>query len=193
MLQFFALPADSRGFGLLLVHHVHHVRVMADQPSGTEKKSTSTLLLLTVAVVIGLAGGGGVMWFLSHKAAAQAAEPGARPDEGAARGTSEVKAVLHLDSFVVNLADTEQPAFLRIEVNVGLSKPLSTEKTQKDSPVTPLVRDTVLAVLTSWRSDQLLAPDGKAKLKTALVKAIQERVPDLGVKDIYFNDFLVQR
>jgi flagellar basal body-associated protein FliL len=48
-------------------------------------------------------------------------------------------------------------------------------------------------VLTTWRSDALLAPDGKQKLKTELVRALRENVPELGVREVYFTDFLVQR
>jgi flagellar basal body-associated protein FliL len=55
------------------------------------------------------------------------------------------------------------------------------------------LRDTILGVLSTWRSDALLAPDGKQKLKQELVHALRERAPELGVEEIYFTDFLVQR
>ena len=47
-------------------------------------------------------------------------------------------------------------------------------------------------MLATWRSDALLATEGKQKLKDELLHALQDRVPDLGVKEIYFTDFLVQ-
>ena len=58
---------------------------------------------------------------------------------------------------------------------------------------TARIRDCILAVLSTWHSDALLAPEGKQKLKDELVHALQDRVPELGVKEIYFTDFLVQR
>jgi flagellar basal body-associated protein FliL len=47
--------------------------------------------------------------------------------------------------------------------------------------------------LSTWRADALLAPDGKQEFKDEILHALQDRVPDLGVKEVYFTDFLVQR
>jgi flagellar basal body-associated protein FliL len=39
----------------------------------------------------------------------------------------------------------------------------------------------------------LLTPEGKADLKKNLVDSLGRKVPELGVKDVYFTEFLVQR
>jgi len=106
----------------------------------------------------------------------------------------QVKGILHLESFVVNLADPEENCFLRVGIDLGLENPLPAEGKGGEGAV-PIarVRDCILAVLSNWRSDALLAPEGKQKLKAELLGALRQRAPELGVREIYFTDFLVQR
>ena len=119
------------------------------------------------------------------------------PNAAAHKGPDavEIKAVLHLEPFVVNLADPEESRFLRIGIDLGLEKPLPVKEGHGESPGIPTasLRDAVLGVLSTWHSDALLAPDGKQKLKQELVHALRARAPELGVKEVYFTDFLVQR
>ena len=112
-----------------------------------------------------------------------------------AAGTPQVKAVMRLESFVVNLADPEESRFLRVGIDLGLENPLSAQGGKGEESGVPLARtrDTILGVLSSWHSDALLAPDGKQKLKDDLLRALRARVPELGVREVYFTDFLVQR
>jgi|SRR5579875_260734 len=103
-------------------------------------------------------------------------------------------AVFQLNSFVVNLADPDHSSFLRIGIALGLDKPLASGgESEKDSPYTPRIRDAVIGVLTSWKSEDLLAPDGRTKLKRQLLATLQEKLPELGVIDIYLTDFLIQQ
>jgi flagellar FliL protein len=108
---------------------------------------------------------------------------------------SPVKAVMHLESFVVNLADPEENRFLRVGIDLGLENaPAAKEGKDGEGQVpTARIRDCILEVLSTWHSDALLAPEGKQKLKNELVHALQARVPELGVREVYFTDFLVQR
>jgi flagellar FliL protein len=112
-----------------------------------------------------------------------------------ASGAAQIKAVMHLESFVVNLADPEENRFLRVGIDLGLENPLSAKGGGGEETGVPTarVRDTILGVLSTWRSDALLAPEGKQKLKEELVRALRGRVPELGVREVYFTDFLVQR
>ncbi|HMD83909.1 MAG TPA: flagellar basal body-associated FliL family protein [Terriglobia bacterium] len=105
----------------------------------------------------------------------------------------QVKGVMHLEPFVVNLADPEENRFLRVGVDLGLENPPSAKEGKGGEVPTARIRDCILAVLSTWHSDALLAPEGKQKLKDELVHALRERAPELGVKEVYFTDFLVQR
>jgi flagellar FliL protein len=144
-----------------------------------------TLLLLAGLTLFTAVGNLGCKSF-SHAAAKPGKESPAQ----------QVKAVLHLESFVVNLADPEENRFLRVGIDLGLENSVTAkegkEKGEGEVP-TARIRDSILAVLSTWHSDALLAPEGKQKLKDELAHALQERVPELGVKEVYFTDFLVQR
>ena len=108
---------------------------------------------------------------------------------------AEIKTVLHLEPFVVNLADSEDNHFLRVGVDLGLDVALSGKEGKGPEGAVPMarLRDCILEVLSSWHSDALLAPEGKEKLKNELLRALHARAPEVGVKEIYFTDFLVQR
>jgi len=167
---------------------------MADEPNATpvgddpKPKKPGSKMLIIVMVLLLLAGAaGGWYWFRSRKA--HAAAP-AKP----AVVLSEVNAVMHLEGFTVNLADKDQSCYLRLGVDLGLGHDVPGGKEgEKAAELTPMVRDTLLGVLSTWTADQLLAPDGKTKLKADVLKALQDRSPQLDVKEVYFTDFLVQR
>jgi flagellar FliL protein len=112
-----------------------------------------------------------------------------------AKAGPEVKTVVHLDPFVVNLADPDNDRYLRVGIELGLQRDLAEHgrAEQSSSLPTARIRDTILMVLTSCNADALLPSAGKAKLKEDLTKALRERVPELGVEEVYFTDFLVQR
>ena len=149
----------------------------------------SRLLPLATAALLGAVAIGGAVWFFSRRSAARATQP-----EQSQVHEHGAKSVLHLESFTVNLADSEQNAFLRVGIDLGLKEELPDSKgAEKTSPLTPQVRDTLLTVLGAWPSNALLAQDGKAKLKQELLRALQEKVPELRVTEVYFTDFLVQR
>jgi flagellar basal body-associated protein FliL len=101
----------------------------------------------------------------------------------------KVKSVMHLETFVLNLADPDQKAYLRVGVDLGLSGPATPGEA---SPVA-LVRDTILTVLAKAKADEVETPEGKEKLKQNLLDALRQRAPELGVEEIYFTEFLVQR
>jgi len=107
----------------------------------------------------------------------------------AGAGGKAAEATLHLDTFVVNLADPGQRAYVRAGIDLGLSRPID----RRDPPPLGPVRDAIIAVLGQAKSDDLLTADGKTKLKQDLLHALQQRGPALGVEEVYFTEFLIQR
>lgn len=110
------------------------------------------------------------------------------PSKDATRAADN--AAIHLDPFVVNLADTEDNRYLRAGIDLALEQ---TPAAKEDGATTARARDCIIFVLSTWHSDALLAPDGKQKLKDEILHALQDRVPELRVKEVYFTEFLVQR
>jgi flagellar FliL protein len=169
------------------------------KPAETPKKNASNLVLIAVAVVV-LAGGGFAAWrFLPRLPAAVEAKGGKAEEDETPRKKSkkrpQVKSVMHLDSFVVNLTGPDESGYLRVGIDLGCdTEPSSGEgEKKKDDGATAMIRDTVLTVLGRSKASELLTPEGKEKLKKDLVEALDERLPDLGVLEVYFTEFIVQR
>jgi len=139
---------------------------------------------LAAALVLPVATGGA--WFLFGHSTSSPPQK--------AKVESEIRAVLHLDPFLVNLADPDGDRFLRVGIELGLHRDLSEHDHAGQSPL-PIARtrDTILMVLTTCNAGALLPPAGKVKLKEELTKALREHVPELGVQEVYFTEFLVQR
>ncbi len=151
------------------------------------KKPNKKLLFAGLTFIL-LLGMGGLGWFfLSGQATAE--------EEKNPKGKPEVTAFLHLENFVVNLADPEEHRYLRVGIDLGLAHAVESGGGHGEGGEfsTALIRDAILIVLSTWTSDALLTPEGKMQLKKKLVSTLQKRVPWLNVHEVYFNDFLVQR
>jgi flagellar protein FliL len=135
--------------------------------------------IFVFALVLGLIALGAFLW-RSHSTEAGVAFG----RDGAAKGN------LHLEPFVLNLADSGQRSYLRVGIDLGLGREVGRGE---DAPPVAQVRDTILGVLSESRVDDLLTAKGKAKLKDDLLRALQERVPELKVEEVYFTEFLIQR
>jgi flagellar basal body-associated protein FliL len=107
-----------------------------------------------------------------------------------ANGNGAVMSSLHLETFVLNLSDRDQRSYLRVGIDLGLGREMGKGE---NAPPVGQVRDIILGVLAQSRVDELLTAPGKAKLKEDLLHALEERVPGLAVKEVYFTEFLIQR
>jgi flagellar basal body-associated protein FliL len=121
-----------------------------------------------------------VAWFWTNHSG-EAAQAG---------GENPVRSTLHLDSFVLNAADTEQRAYLRVGIDLGVNQ--DAKRAAEAAPVAQ-VRDTILGVLGEAKVEDLMTSAGKRKLKEDILGALRERVPQLGVEEVYFTEFLIQR
>lgn len=100
--------------------------------------------------------------------------------------------LLKLDSTVLNLADASTPAYLRVGISLGLSSPAPKDPAG-DAETSTVARDTVVTVTSKETSDVLLSASGKDDLKKALLAELRRRLPDAGIDELYFDEFLVQR
>ena len=135
--------------------------------------------LVWIFAVVVLAGAG--IWFWASRG----------KDPAAAEGdATQVKSTLHLETFVLNLADADQRSYLRVGIDLGLNH--EAKHGEDPVPVAEL-RDTILGVLGEAKVDDLLTAQGKTMLKEKLLRALQQRMPDAGVEEVYFTEFLIQR
>jgi flagellar FliL protein len=130
--------------------------------------------------------------------------PGAPTGPGQMRQTWQTGQLqtIALDSMVVNLADPGGRAYLRLGLALvvegsaapaasaegGGAKAMASLPREQEIPI----RDTVLAVLGEQTSQALLAPEGRERLKQALLAALAAQHPELRVQGLYFSELLVQ-
>jgi flagellar basal body-associated protein FliL len=157
---------------------------MAEGPKADRKKTKEssggknrTLTLMVPVVMLAAVG----IWFWASRGGESSA---------AASGETQVKSTLHLETFVLNLADTDQRSYLRVGIDLGLDR--ESKRGDEPAPVAE-VRDTILGVLAEARVEALMTGEGKTKLKENVLHALQQRLPRLGVEEVYFTEFLIQR
>ncbi len=95
---------------------------------------------------------------------------------------------IKLQSTVLNLADLSGGAYLRI----GVSLALRSKVNDTDDATQTIARDLVVTIASAKSSDQLMTPAGKAEFKRELLAALQKRLPQAQLTNIYFDEFLVQ-
>jgi len=154
--------------------------------NNSEKGAGRAPMIVVGALLILLLGAGGSwLWLSKSRAATGEKQPAA--------ASADVKELMHLESFVVNLADPPGDCFLRAGIDLGLGRPIEGRGEKAGALPTAQVRDVVLRVLTTYHSADLLAPTGKERLKAEMLKSLQAALPKLEVREVYFTDFLVQR
>ena len=156
-----------------------------EQPQeDSPKKSSGRMFLVVGLAVVVLAGAAGFLFLRRAKAATPS---------HVEEAPVEVKAILHLETFTVNMDDPEQKTYLRIGIDLGLgSAPKGEGKGPGPAP-TALVRDTVLSILMAAKPDEAMTAEGKKQLKQRLLEGLQQRAPELEVREVYFTEFLMQR
>jgi flagellar basal body-associated protein FliL len=133
---------------------------------------------LAIALALGLGAAGIFVWWGTEGSSSAGESAGA-------------ESTLALETFVVNLNGSGQRAYLRVGITLGMAHPLSNRNRAEGAP-TALVRDTILSVLATAEPEALLRIEGKRQLKQELLKALQERVPQMAIENVYFTEFLVQ-
>lgn len=103
---------------------------------------------------------------------------------------SEVKKVIELQPFIVNLADNENTRYLRMTVSLGVGESKGEEK--PDQLLVTRVRNAMLALLTTKKSEEVLSPEGKNQLRKDLLRAARAAVEEPKIEAIYITDFIVQ-
>lgn len=174
---------------------------MAEKVEGapSDKAKTGKLWILILALVLVVAGILAFMafsYFGSPKAAAVAGE---NASNGAEKRSSaqaqktkgaEIKAALELAPFLVNLADKDSVCYLKATFQLGMIE--DPEPTIKDSPVVmPAVRDTIISLLGSKTSDQILSTEGKNTLREEIRNRVNAVLPRGRVQEVYITDFVV--
>jgi flagellar FliL protein len=133
----------------------------ADVVAPLPKKRTFNWKLPVIALCVLGAAGGGAYWYSTRHHADSAKEVKAEP--------AKPPQFLPLDPFTVNLQLEDNPQYLQVGLTLKVSDNAVVDAVKLHMPE---VRDSVLLLLSSQKSSTLLTLDGKRKLATGIVAAI---------------------
>ena len=157
------------------------------------------MLMVVLLALVSSAGGGVVSWVLiSRTMAAQAATQGGKgdekkkPEEENLAEVLEKSAVLPLEPFVVNLADTETARYLRIKISLMIDDKAKLPTVIENQALQLKVRDVILQSLTNKTSQELINEDGKNKLRHEIQEKVAVYFREPKLVDVMFTEFVIQ-
>lgn len=142
------------------------------------------MLWIGIGVLVLMLGGGGAGWYFMT---GQAATAEAKEEEHEEEEPAEV---IEFQPFVVNLADPGVSRFLRVSLSLVV-RSHEAALALEDRVTQTRVRSGLLDLLSQQTSDVLVTPEGKAKLKEAIL-ASATKAAEQKVSDVYFSEFIVQ-
>lgn len=148
---------------------------------GKEKKKGSKLkgIIIGVVILAVLGGGGAGAYFFLNKANKEAQAPPKPP----------IGAVWTLDTFIVNLVDSDADRYLKVIMSFELSDQPAAHELDL---MKPKVRDLVLGVLTVKGFKDLNNFEGKQRLKEEIAMRVNSHLTKGKIVQVYFTDFVVQ-
>jgi flagellar FliL protein len=156
------------------------------------------LMGLLLVLVLGMGGGMFMIWSKLSAVSPKAVVPetGAEVTPDKAK-PEEIGAVVSVDTFIVNLADTGGNRYLRVTMDLELAgKPAdkSAGKTAGDELAKrmPQIRDAILMILSTKRYVDISTPEGKTALREEILNAANGLLASSQISRIYFKEFVIQ-
>ncbi|MGP1450444.1 MAG: flagellar basal body-associated protein FliL [Wolinella sp.] len=153
------------------------------------------LLLIIAGVIIAIMLSGGEPEENTQQTQAPAQVAPAQPQSSASSSPRSggsyltVGQMYPLDQFIVNLTTQSGRRYLKTTINLEISQPNLTAELDTKRAV---IRDTVIAILSSKSIEEISTVKGKDKLKGELIDRLNEFLVDGKVVNLFFTDFVVQ-
>jgi flagellar FliL protein len=146
------------------------------------------LVGILFVVMIGLTGGLFMIWNKLSATEAQAQDALTNDRQGQqvqpAPGT-----IFPLDTFIVNLADEGGKRYLRVTMDLELTRETSASDLEKRLSQ---MRDSILMVLPSKRFEEIRTLEGKTNLRNEIIASLNGLFGQESISNIYFTEFVVQ-
>ena len=155
---------------------------MAQEASAAPPRRSRKKLIIVVAVVLVVAGGGGAYWGF-------VAAPGVWAD---APRPAKPPAILPIEPFVVNLADTGGRRFIRLTLGLVIEGEEHVKEFSEDTIARTRVRSALIELLSQQTAESLVTPDGKDALKKSVAAVVATHTEHLKISDVLFTEFIVQ-
>lgn len=152
------------------------------------KKGLIILVVSFLIVVMGVGAGLFVLWDKISDTVPETVE-GAEEVAEKEDGKVKIKALLSLDTFVVNLADPGGKRYLRISTVLEIDDQDFVEHAKKKIPQ---IRDRILMILPSKKFKDVRTASGKESLKKEIVAQLNLLLDKCKVTNLYFQEFVIQ-
>lgn len=172
----------------MAVEEVEEVKAEESPP----KKAKSKLLLILVigVLLVALLGVGG---FIVYKqvmgGGGDDADKKTKTESAAKKEASKLGVVTGLDPFIVNLSGEAGKRYIKVTMQLELSSKEGIEEVQQRMPQ---IKDSVITVLSSKTTEDLLTVDGKFQLKEQILTRVNILLQTGVVKNVYFVEFVIQ-
>lgn len=154
-----------------------------------KRSGKSMLVILIGCGLVSIALGVGAGVFLGKRAHAGEAHGKKAGKQKHGSEAPEVGAIFSVGEIVVNLADMDVMRYAKASVAFGFREKLPEEKFKEKEPV---LRDTVITVLTRSTFKELHRKGGIPKLKRQLLEAANARVRETPISEVYVEGFAMQ-
>lgn len=158
---------------------------VAEESTAPKPRFGWKVIVIGVAAILVAVGGGtfAMLKYLRASATVAAAEKAKK---------ETVQATLNLEPFLVNLADKDAVRFVKVTFRLGVTEKNAEEEIGKNNIFLAATRDSVISLLTSKTSDEILTAEGKTKLRQEVQARINAVIPKGKVLEVYIVDFVVQ-
>lgn len=155
------------------------------------KKAPLNAAVIAVALIASFAGGGyfAYLQIFSENSAADRSVSVRKPTPPQARQEAELKVMLPVRPFIVNLARSGGKRFLKVTLTLELNSPeVNAEVNENMSKIV----DSILLLLSSKAFEDVYSVQGKFKLKDEITTRVNRFLVSGHVKDVYFTEFVIQ-
>ena len=173
---------------------------VAEAAPAAKSSNSGSLIMMVVIVLLSNALGAGATWFFVRRTMAAVVAPGAEGKEGAGKDGKEVdmaevlgkSAVVPLEPFVVNLADSDTARYLRVKISLMVDDKSKLKEIEENQALQLKVRDVILQTLTRKTSQDLINDDGKKKLRKEIQDQVGPFFKEPKLNDVMFTEFVIQ-
>ncbi len=164
-------------------------------PAAAPPKKGGVLKLAMIVVVLVALGVGGYIFVFKKGAPAGAKKGGSVT--GQAQAEEEVPEDLHyaqLSPLIINLADKDTPATIKIGISLGFSdKALAMSLEKKEPHDLSMIQDVLLTILSSKTAAQILTKEGKEALKKEILAGLNKAFKKKCFYELFFTEFYIQQ
>jgi len=172
---------------------------MLEEQLLTTKRNAGSLMgkmlcVILLALVSSISGGLISFVLMTRTLAAQAKAAGT-PDKTAQQKVAETfekSAVIPLEPFVVNLADTDAARYLRIKITLMVDDREKLRAVSDNQALQLKVRDVILDTLAAKRSQDLINTEGKKNLRHEIQEKVAIYFQEPKLVDVMFTEFVIQ-